>query len=153
MAADPLAEVKDKVVYCCGGEHAIGRGIFHLPEQDPLAPPKYVSVRSQQVLSSIVVTLVFLLNLLVIRLAIFTNDVCDGAGRIFIALMLLSLLTSAVMYVQPAPRSARQSVPDVANGCDNLLDYCTCSAKVGYQLGYVLAAAEYLPTEFNVAGA
>jgi hypothetical protein len=30
----------------------------------------------------------------------------------------------------------------------------TCSAKVGYQLGYVLAAAEYLPTEFNVdAGA
>jgi hypothetical protein len=108
MAADPLAEVKDKVAYCCGGEHAIGRGIFHLPEQDPLAPPKYVSVRSQQVLSSIAVTLVFLLNLLVIRLAIFTNDVCDGAGRIFIALMLLSLLTSAVMYVQPAPLPARQ---------------------------------------------
>jgi hypothetical protein len=46
--------------------------------------------------------------LLVIRLAIFTNDVCDGAGRIFIALMLLSLLTSAVMYVQPAPLPARQ---------------------------------------------
>jgi hypothetical protein len=120
MSAEPLSDLKSKVQYCFGGEHAVGRGIFHLPEQDPLAPPKYVSVRSQQVISTILIVLVFLVNLLAIRLAVFTNDVCEGAGRIFVGLMLLSLLTSTVI------------------------------AKVGYHLGYVLAAAEYLPTEFNV---
>ena len=99
MSAEPLSDIKDKVQYCFGGEHAIGRGIFHLPEQDPLAPPKYVSVRSQQVISLILVVLVFLVNVLAIRVAIFTNDVCEGAGRIFIALMFLSLLTSAIMCV------------------------------------------------------
>lgn len=116
MSAEPLSDIKDKVQYCFGGEHAIGRGIFHLPEQDPLAPPKYVSVRSQQVISLILVVLVFLVNVLAIRVAIFTNDVCEGAGRIFIALMFLSLLTSAIMYVDPTwlPAASCQltSLPD-----------------------------------------
>ena len=139
--------LKERVQYCFGGERAIGRGIFHLPDQvsdcavrsssleplrllslsacaqDPLAPPKYVSVRSQQVISSILVFIVFLVNVFGVRIAIFTNDVCDGAGRIFVALLFLSIITSAIM------------------------------TKVGYHLGFVMAAAEYLPNEFDVEAA
>ena len=136
--------LKERAQYCFGGERAIGRGIFHLPDQvsqilhlleplrllspsacaqDPLAPPKYVSVRSQQVISSILVFIVFLVNVFGVRIAIFTNDVCDGAGRIFVALMFLSIITSAIM------------------------------TKVGYHLGFVMAAAEYLPNEFDVEAA
>lgn len=111
MSAEPLSEIKDKVQYCFGGEHAVGRGIFHLPEQDPLAPPKYVSVRSQQVISSITVVIVFLVNVLVIRLSIFTNDVCDGAGRIFLALLFLSLLTSAIMCAISHPAASKFRMP------------------------------------------
>ena len=109
----PLADLKEKVQYCFGGEHAIGRGIFHLPDQDPLAPPKYVSVRSQQVISGLLVVIAFLVNLLFIRVGVFTNDVCEGAGRVFTGLMLLSLLTSAVMCALQLPPAAptRAAVP------------------------------------------
>jgi hypothetical protein len=164
MSAEPLSDLKSKVQYCFGGEHAVGRGIFHLPEQDPLAPPKYVSVRSQQVISTILIVLVFLVNLLAIRLAVFTNDVCEGAGRIFVGLMLLSLLTSTVMYAPSAAAAALfwrccgaclaaepgAAAADFARVCSCAGAYRPRSAKVGYHLGYVLAAAEYLPTEFNV---
>ena len=80
-------------------------------------------MRSQQVISSILVFIVFLVNVFGVRVAIFTNDVCDGAGRIFVALLFLSIITSAIM------------------------------TKVGYHLGFVMAAAEYLPNEFDVEAA
>ena len=104
-----------------------------------------------QLISLILVVLVFLVNVLAIRVAIFTNDVCEGAGRIFIALMFLSLLTSAIMYVHPTwlPAASCQ-LPSLPDARVPWLRGSAYSAKVGYHLGYVLAAAEYLPTEFNV---
>eukprot|EP01047_Picozoa_sp_COSAG01_P058573 COSAG01_NODE_6918_length_3439_cov_26.474850_2_plen_114_part_00 len=109
-----------RVKYCCVGEHAFERGIFHLPSQDPLAPPKYVSVRSQQIISLALITLLFIFNFVMLRIAIYTNDICEGAAQLFLALLLFSAVVSVIMM------------------------------KIGYHLGYVIAAAEYLPQEFSV---
>jgi hypothetical protein len=95
--------IENRLTYYCGAK-AVDRGIFHLPQLDPIKPPKYVSVRSQQVITLVLSAITFWINYLVrhpgilasptvggtthapaaqaIRIAIFTNDVCDGAPQV-----------------------------------------------------------------------
>ena len=89
--------LKARVKYCFGSGSAVDRGIFILPSSDDYAVQKYVSVRSQQVISTVLIALVFIFNLVGLRLAVYTNDVCEGAGQIFTALLLLSGLVSFLM--------------------------------------------------------
>ena len=59
--------------FCFGGEKAIERGIFHLPTLDPIKPPKYVSVRSQQVITLVLIIITFFINFIAVRIAVFTK--------------------------------------------------------------------------------
>ena len=82
------SEVADK--FCGSGEERIKRGIFHLPDRDPVKPPVYASVRSQQTITLVLLIIIFFVDYICIRVAVFTNDVCEGAAEIFLALMILA---------------------------------------------------------------
>jgi len=96
------------------------RGLFQIPQEDPYAPPRYVSVTSSWAILLVQGTVLLGVAHVLLYLAIFTNNVCAGAGNVYLAVSLTCVACTLT------------------------------GIKVGHTVGYIGAAAQFLSAENDV---